>query len=241
MGVAAIATLATFLVRSRWEVGSKAEWVAGLGALSAVVVALWQTIRIQKQAAEDAQEAATRLRQELDAATDRMNTQLQQTRELHAAELDSARALARVQRIHLWEQEQKQAITQVVRAMHQFSDTVPELWQMAVDISALPTREERGRAFRPIDKKIGQAAKKFSIEADMAALIIDDPQVLDTLRDLGLALESTVVQTLAVREKVEAGQTPNIPQLMAQQEAMFRAATSALHTASIRLRTGLDA
>ncbi|MGO9103845.1 MAG: hypothetical protein ACLP9Y_32115 [Mycobacterium sp.] len=104
-GAVAVALLIAALILVHWDVGSKAEWCAGTGAFAAVIVALWQTISIQRQAKDDAKEAQKRLRHELAAAEQRSARELENARELHRVELEHQREVARVQRVHLCEQE----------------------------------------------------------------------------------------------------------------------------------------
>src|SRR5258708_27564818 len=79
-GVAGIAAIVWFIFLSHGELGSKADWFFGAVVFCVVMVTMWQTLNIQRQANQNAADAAERLRTELAAA------------EQHAA-----RELARIQ------------------------------------------------------------------------------------------------------------------------------------------------
>jgi hypothetical protein len=72
-----------FIFLSDWGAGSKAEWFSGSGAFAAVAVALWQTNKVERQAAEDVKQAAERLRREL-----------AQARHLHQIEMEGQREIS---------------------------------------------------------------------------------------------------------------------------------------------------
>ena len=75
--------LAWLLAAQHWDAAAKAGWFAGTGTFAAVVVALWQTISIQRRAKLDTQEAQERLSAELAAAEQRSTLELENARELH--------------------------------------------------------------------------------------------------------------------------------------------------------------
>ncbi len=109
-----------FVIHLDNEARSKADWFAGAGAFAAVAVALWQTNKIERQAAADAAQAAQRLEDELAAAKARSTRELQQARELHNVEMQAQRDQASIQRKHLLEQQQKQALSELGRAVNAY-------------------------------------------------------------------------------------------------------------------------
>ena len=60
LAVSAVALLAWLLLSRPWDAASKAAWFSGLGMFLAVVVALWQSVIIRRQAEDDAKEAQLR-------------------------------------------------------------------------------------------------------------------------------------------------------------------------------------
>src|SRR6185312_1996808 len=125
-GVAGTLGIVWFIIFSRGEIGSKAEWFFGAVVFCAVMVTMSQTLNVQRQAN---QHAAERLRTELAAAEERAARELAMTQALHRvemearekvfrAEMEAQRELARVERGHLINQLQKQAMVEVSRAVN---------------------------------------------------------------------------------------------------------------------------
>ena len=128
-GVAGTLAIVWFIIFSRGEIGSKAEWFFGAVVFCVVMVTMWQTLNIQRQASQHAAEAAERLCTELVAAEERAARELAMTQALHRvemqarekvfrAEMEAQRELARVERGHLINQLQKQAMVEVSRAVN---------------------------------------------------------------------------------------------------------------------------
>jgi len=128
-GVAGTLAIVWFIIFSRGEIGSKAEWFFGAVVFCVVMVTMWQTLNIQRQANQHAAEAAERLCTELVAAEERAARELAMTQALHRvemqarekvfrAEMEAQRELARVERGHLINQLQKQAMVEVSRAVN---------------------------------------------------------------------------------------------------------------------------
>lgn len=87
------------------------EAFAAAGTLLAVVVALWQSTVIRRQAEKEAKDAANRFEKELTSARDLHAAEMEAADDRHKAELESQREIARVQRVHMLEQEFKLAVT----------------------------------------------------------------------------------------------------------------------------------
>src|SRR4051812_39336634 len=118
-----------FVVFSHGESGSKADWFFGPVVCCAVLVSMWQTVTIGRQANHHAAEAADRLRTELVVAEQRAARGLAMTQALHRvemearerafrAEVEAQREVARIERAHLVNQLQKQAMVEVSRAVN---------------------------------------------------------------------------------------------------------------------------
>jgi hypothetical protein len=78
-GVAGTLAIVWFIIFSRGEIGSKAEWFFGAVVFCVVMVTMWQTLNIQRQANQHAAEAAERLCTELVAAEERAARELAMT------------------------------------------------------------------------------------------------------------------------------------------------------------------
>ena len=64
-GVAGFLAIAWFIFFGRGELGSKADWFFGAVVFCLVLVTMWQTLTVQRQANQHAAAAAERLRTEL--------------------------------------------------------------------------------------------------------------------------------------------------------------------------------
>ena len=92
-GVAGTLAIVWFIIFSRGEIGSKAEWFFGAVVFCVVMVTMWQTLNIQRQANQNAAEAAERLRTELAAAEERAARELAMTQALHRVEMEAQEKL----------------------------------------------------------------------------------------------------------------------------------------------------
>jgi len=86
--------IAWFILEAPGEIGAKADWFFGAAVFCAVLVVVWQTVNVQRQANQRAALAEERLRTELAAAEQRSAL------ERAAAEERSARELASTQKLH---------------------------------------------------------------------------------------------------------------------------------------------
>src|SRR5262249_44606112 len=152
-------------------------------------------VNIQRQAVQNAAEAAERLRKELAAAENRSARELEQTRTLHQAQIDARQAeldaqqilhraeteaqyeLARVERAHLLKRLQKQAMIEVSRAVSTHTQMLATLWNEAARVLRIEDRGERELAMNPIFEQIGQVVKDFSVELGNAHLLVEDTRL----------------------------------------------------------------
>ena len=226
---------------SRAEIGSKAEWFSGTGAFCAVAVALWQTLNIQRQAKQDAAEAAERLRTELAAADERFGRELALTQRLHRAEMESQRELARIQRLQLLEHQQKQAMIGVSRAVSAHTQMLATLWNQGASILRIEDPDERERAMNPIFEQIGQVVNDFSVELGNAHLLVEDDRLHEALNRVNAAALMAIRVAEDVHIGVVEGSAPQPNPIPPVQRLMHERAAEARHLAWELLRTGLDA
>jgi hypothetical protein len=104
-GVAGGLAIAWFILLGPGDMGSKSDWFFGAVVLTAVMVLMWQTVTVQRQANRRADEAARRLRHEMAVAEqrwvrERAAAEERSTRELAAAEERLARELAQNRKLH---------------------------------------------------------------------------------------------------------------------------------------------
>jgi hypothetical protein len=122
--VAGTMAIGWFILFSPGESGSKAEWFFACVVFCVVVVVVWQTVNVQRQATQIAAEAAERLQKERVAAEQNAAEAAERLRkELAAAEERSARELELTRTLHQAELEARQALHQTEmesrRALHQ--------------------------------------------------------------------------------------------------------------------------
>jgi hypothetical protein len=111
--VAGAVAIGWFIFFSPGESGSKADWFFGSVVFCVVLVVMWQTLNIQRQATQIAAEAAERLRNELVAAEQNAAEAAERLRkELVAAEERSARELELTRTLHQTEMESRQNLHQ---------------------------------------------------------------------------------------------------------------------------------
>jgi len=96
-GVAGTLAIVWFIIFSRGEIGSKAEWFFGAVVFCVVMVTMWQTLNIQRQANQHAAEAAERLCTELVAAEERAARELAMTQALHRVEMQAREKVFRAE------------------------------------------------------------------------------------------------------------------------------------------------
>jgi hypothetical protein len=112
-GVTGSLAICWFIFLSPGESGSKAEWFFGCVVFCVVLVAMWQTVNIQRQATQNAAEASERLRKDLVAAEQNAAEASERLRkELVVAEERSARELALTRSLHQADMESRQSLHQ---------------------------------------------------------------------------------------------------------------------------------
>lgn len=120
-GAAGGLAIAWFILLGPGEMGSKADWFFGAVVFCALLVVMWQTVNVQRQANQRAAQAGEQLRIALAAAEERSAREMGLTQKLHRAELesqqeshraamDARRAQAELERRYLLNQLQKQAL-----------------------------------------------------------------------------------------------------------------------------------
>lgn len=250
-GVAGCAAIVWFIVLSPGEIGSKAEWFFGAVVFVVVIVAMWQTLNIQRTANQEVAAAAERLREELRAAEERSARELALTqslhraeieaqKQLHCAELTAQQELARVERGHLVRQLQKQAMIEVSRAVSAHTHMLATLWDQGARILHNEQRDERERAMSPIFEQISQIVNDFSLELDNAHLLMEDDRLHDALDRINEAALMAIRVAEDVHVAVIDGRAPEPNPIPAVQQLMHTRAAEARRLAWDLLRTGLE-
>jgi hypothetical protein len=250
-GIAGSLAIAWFIIFSRGEIGSKAEWFFGAVVFCAVMVTMWQTLNVQRQANQHAAEAAERLRTELVAAEERAARELAMTQALHRvemearekvfrAEVEAQRELARVERVHLINQLQKQAMVEVSRAVNGHTQMLANLWNEGARILRIEDRDEREQAMNPIFEQISRVVNDFSVEVSNANLLIEDDRLNRALSQVNEAAAMAIRVAADVHDAVVDGRTPKPDSIRTVQRLMQTRAAEARRLAWELLRHGLE-
>lgn len=250
-GAAGGLAIAWFIFLSPGEMGSKADWFFGAVVFGVVLVALWQTVNIQRQANRQVAEAAERLRIEVAAAEKRSARELELTQKLHKAqmeserkahraEMDAQRQQARLERSHLVNQLQKQAVTEVSRAVSAHTRMLATLWNRAAGILHSTDRDEREQAMLPIFEQIGQVVNEFSVELANAHQIVEDERLNHALEGVNEAVLMGIRVAQDVCDDVVDGHSPESNPIPAVQRLMHERPAEARRLAWDLIRTGLD-
>jgi hypothetical protein len=250
-GVAGIVAIAWFIFLSRGEIGSKADWFFGAVVFCIVMVTMWQTLNIQRQANQNAAVAAERLRIELAAAEERSarelaliqtlhRVEMQAKEKSHRAELEAERELAHVERLHLVNQLQKQALIEVSRTVNGHTQLLATLWNQAASVLSIEDRDERELAMNPIFEQISQVVNEFSVELSNAHLLIDDDRLHRALDRVNEAVLMGIRVAEDVHDAVVQGSAPHLNPVPPVQRLMQSRAAEARHLAWTLLRAGLD-
>jgi hypothetical protein len=243
--------IAWFIIFSRGEVGSKAEWFFGAVVFCVVMVTMWQTLNIQRQANQHAAEATERLRTELMAAEERAARELAMTQALHRvemearekvfrAEVEAQRELARVERGHLINQLQKQAMVEVSRAVNGHTQMLASLWNEGARILRIEDRDEREQAMNPIFEQISRVVNDFSVEVSNANVLIEDDRLHRALNQVNEAAVMAIRVAEGVHDAVVEGRTPKPDSIRTVQRLMQTRAAEARRLAWELLRHGLE-
>jgi len=250
-GTVGAVAIAWFIFLGPGESGSKAEWFFGAVVFAVVLVSLWQTVTIQRQASQKVAEATEQLRRELVAAEERSAREVAITRRLHQeemeakqslhrAEMEAQRELARVERMHLLKRLQKQATIEVSRAVGAHTQMLATLWNEAARLLRIEDRDERELAMNPIFEQIGQVVNDFSIELANAHLLIEDDHLHHALDRVNEAAVMAVQVAQDIHTAVIEGHVPEPNPIPPVQRLMHARAADARRLAWELLRTSLD-
>jgi hypothetical protein len=250
-GVAGALAIGWFIFLSRGELGSKADWFFGAVVFCVVVVTMWQTLTVQRQANQHAAQAAERLRSELVAAEERTAREIAMTQALHRvetearekmfrAEVEAQRELARIERMHLLNQLQKQAMVEVSRAVNGHTQMLATLWNEGARILRIEDRDEREQAMNPIFEQISRVVNDFSVEVSNANVLIEDDRLHRALNQVNEAAVMAIKVAEDVHDAVVDGRTPKADSIRTVQRIMQTRAAEARSLAWELLRNGLD-
>lgn len=250
-GLAGSLAIVWFIVFSRGEIGSKAEWFFGATVLCAALATMWQTLSIARQANRHAAEAADRLRTELMAAEERAAREVAMAQALHRvemearerafrAEVEAQRELARVERLHLVNQLQKQAMVEVSRAVNGHTQMLATLWNEGARILRIEDRDEREQAMKPIFEQISRVVNDFSVEVSNANVLLEDERLNRALNQVNEAALMAIRVAEDVHDAVVEGRTPKPDSIRTVQRLMHTRAAEARRLAWELLRNGLD-
>lgn len=242
--------IAWFILFSPAEPGSKSEWFFGAVVFVVVMVTMWQTLNIQRQARQDAADAAERLQRELAAADERAALELALTQKwhraemesrqrLHRAEMDAQRELARVERAYLHEQMQKQAMIEVSRAVGAQTRMLATLWSEGARVLGNDDRDVREQAMNAIFEQISQVVNDVGVELDNAHLLSEDDRLHRALDQVNEAVLMGIRVAEEVHAEVVEGRAPQPNPIPAVQRLMHERASEARRLAWALLRTGL--
>jgi hypothetical protein len=226
LAVPAAVLLAWLLLSQPGDVAARAGWFLGLGTFL-VVVALWQSVIIRRQAKDDAKEAHERLRRELAAAEQRSARELANARELHRIELEAQREQARIQRAHLREQEFKLALIRVSRAINDYTHELAILIELGHRVVTMPEKQQREDALLPIGKKLGSLTKDIQLEISGARMFSRNTALHDAL--------DAVVATMVLGPHAEA----MFRQAMINSATMPRPVVDAIFQAMSTMQTAI--
>lgn len=250
-GAAGSIAIAWFILLGPGEPGSKSEWFFGGVVFVVVMVTMWQTLNIARQARESVAEASARLEKELAAADERSTLELSLTQKWHRAELESQqkshraelqaqRELARIERTYLIEQLQKQAMVEVSRAVGAHTRMLATLWSEGARVLGNEDREAREAAMNVIFQQISQVVDDVTVELDNAHLVSEDDRLHQALEQVNEAVLMAIRVAEEVHTDVVEGRTPESNPIPAVQRLMHQRATEARRLAWALLRTGLE-
>lgn len=250
-GLAGALAMAWFIFLSPGEIGTRAEWFFGAAIFCVVMVSMWQTITIQRQAIQNAEEAARRSRKEFSAAEARSARELALTRALHQAEMDAQQnlhraemaaqqELARVEHVRLRQQLEKQALIEVSRAVNAHTRMLATLWNEGASVLRIEDRDEREQAMNPIFEQISQVVNDFSVELSNAHLLVQDDRLHKALDLVNEAAVMAVRVAEEVHVAVLEGHAPQPNPIPPVQRLLHSRAAEARRLAWDLLRNGLD-
>ncbi|MGV0741405.1 hypothetical protein [Mycolicibacterium sp. XJ870] len=250
-GVVGSMAIAWFIFLSPGELGNKSEWFFGAVVFVVVMVTMWQTLTIGRQARQDAAEAAERLRKELAAADERSalelaltqkwhRAQMESQQKLHRAELAAQQELARIERGHLLEQLQKQAMIEVSRSVGAHTRMLATLWSEGARSLHIDDRDEREKAMNAIFGQISHVVNDVSVELDNAHLLSQDDRLHHALDRINEAVLMAIQVAQELHADVIDGRAPESNPIPAVQRLLQERSAEARRLAWSLLRTGLD-
>lgn len=230
--------------------GTGAEWFSGIASLTAVAVALWQSLVIRKQAAADAKNAADQFQREIDAANQRTIDEVQAAEQRsqlelsaankrHEVEMEQQRELARTQRVALYEQEFKLALIRVSKAASAYSHELATLVSATGRICQLQTRQERDDAITPLAKKRNLASTDLTLEVSGAHMLTNNNSVHAVMNPIIAAgVEAATAASNYENAIIFEGQLPNQQPIYSAMAKLSEAVGQARQLVAEELVTG---
>jgi hypothetical protein len=165
--------------------GSAADWFAGIASFFAVALALWQSLVIRRQAAE----------------------QIEANQNQHAAAMAHQLELAAAERQHLLDQQRKQAIVELLRAVSRHELMLENYYIRAQRYRDFTNPEEAEPAFEmdKVNGLLAETAAAAQFELANTQMLIDDPTTLHELDRLSGMLRHTDAAAAAVRNAIADG------------------------------------
>ena len=239
-GIAGGVAVAWYLFASPGEVGSKGEWFFGAVVFCVVLVSMWQTVNVQRQANENAAQAAERHRIDIAALAERSARELAHLQTMHRAEMEAQRELARIERVHLVNHLQKQAMIEVSRSVGEHTHMLATLWNQSANILTIEDRDEREQAMSPIFAQISQTVNDFSVELANAHLLVDDDGLHAALDRVNEAALMAIRVAEEVHVAVVDGHAPEANPIAPVALQMHARAAEARRLAWDLVRSGLN-
>ena len=214
-----------------------------------MLVVLWQTVNVQRQANQRAALAEERLRIELAAAEQRLaleraaaeersarelastqklhKAEMESQQKSHRAELDAHHQQAELERTHLRNQLQKQAVIEVSRAVSLHTQMLATLWNRGAGILGSTGSRRAGAAMLPIFEQIGQVVNDFSVELANAHQIVDDTRLNRALEGVNEAVLMGIRVAQDVCDDIVEGRTTEPNPIPSVQRTMYEKAAEA--------------
>lgn len=243
LGIAAASLLLTVAVQAvelhrrypltNW--GTVPEAFAAVGTVLAVVVALWQSTVIRRQAEREATDGFA---EELTSAREIHAAEMKAADVRHKAELEAQREIARVQRVSLLEQEFKLALIRVSKAASAYTHELATLIAETSRFLKQPTQQGRDDALKPISKQLGARAHDLTAEISGAHMLTNNDDLHAALDRVTAAAIKGPASELTYKNTVVSGKTPNPAPLFMVMEELPRVIGDARRLAGRMLVTG---
>lgn len=239
-----LAAFQTFELHQRYPItnwGNVPEALAAFGTVLAVVVALWQSNVIRRQAEQERTDAAEQLEKELTSASELHAAEMKAADERHTTELATQREIARVQRVALREQEFKLALIRVSRAASAYTHQLATLVAETPRILSGTSRQERDDALKPISKQLGALVQDLAAEISGAHMLTNNDELHNAVDRINVAaLKGPPAEIDFRNTAVMAGQHPNEAPIFMVMEELQRAIGDARRLAGRLLVTSWD-